>query len=75
MESMTDAGQLLRDYGWAAEKKLRANRDGVCEVSYPMNITDLQLTTRVDGFADTCSMEHSGPLLAEFRRRRIPAFL
>jgi len=41
------------DYGWAAEKKLRANRDGVCEVSYPVNITDFQLTTRVDGFADT----------------------
>ncbi|PYK03095.1 MAG: hypothetical protein DME23_00505 [Verrucomicrobia bacterium] len=41
------------DYGWAAEKKLMANREGICEVVYPLNISELMLTTRIDGFADT----------------------
>jgi len=37
-----------------ARKELAANRDGVCEVGFPADTTtDLQLTTRIDGFADT----------------------
>jgi hypothetical protein len=43
--------------GWEQNKfsgkKLAANRLGICEVSYPSNITDLELTARVDDFADT----------------------
>ncbi|HEY1490067.1 MAG TPA: carboxypeptidase regulatory-like domain-containing protein, partial [Verrucomicrobiae bacterium] len=35
------------------QKELTANRLGVCDVSYPSNTTELQLTTRIDGYADT----------------------
>jgi RNA polymerase sigma factor (sigma-70 family) len=35
------------------QKQLTANRSGVCEVSYPIDTTELQLTSQVDGFADT----------------------
>lgn len=47
------------DYrGWEGNKftgkKLTSNREGVCELSFPAETTtDLQLTTRLDGFADT----------------------
>lgn len=37
----------------SSEKKLSANRAGICEISYPKETTWLELTTRVDGFADT----------------------
>ena len=35
------------------EKQLTANRLGVCTVAYPSNTTQLQLTTRIEGLADT----------------------
>ncbi|MEI6074500.1 MAG: sigma-70 family RNA polymerase sigma factor [Verrucomicrobiota bacterium] len=46
------------DYrGWAGGKfkgkKFISDRFGVCDVDYPTNITELELTTRKDGFADT----------------------
>lgn len=46
------------DYrGWSGGKfkgqKFTINRVGNCDVVYPTNITDLQLTTRSEGFADT----------------------
>lgn len=37
---------------WWPEKKLTANRFGVCAVTYPKNVARLQLSTQVDGFAD-----------------------
>jgi RNA polymerase sigma factor (sigma-70 family) len=44
--------------GWEGTKSkyetLFGNRAGICDVSIPRNsITDLELTTRIDGFADT----------------------
>jgi RNA polymerase sigma factor (sigma-70 family) len=46
------------DYrGWAGEKfkgkHFTTDRFGECDVDYPTNITELELTTRKDGFADT----------------------
>ncbi|MGZ4962716.1 MAG: carboxypeptidase regulatory-like domain-containing protein, partial [Limisphaerales bacterium] len=46
------------DYrGWVGGKfkgqKFTINRAGNCDVIYPTNTTELQLTTRSDGFADT----------------------
>lgn len=46
------------DYrGWVGGKfkgmKLISDRFGVCDVVYPTNITELELTTRKDDFADT----------------------
>jgi RNA polymerase sigma factor (sigma-70 family) len=35
------------------QKELIANRQGVCDVSYPSNTTELQLISQVEGFADT----------------------
>ncbi len=62
--SLTDAltGKPVRgvpiDYrGWVKGKftglKLRADREGVCVVNYPEGTTQLELTTRIDGHADT----------------------
>ena len=34
-------------------KQLTANRLGICDVSYPSNTTELELTTQIEGFADT----------------------
>jgi RNA polymerase sigma factor (sigma-70 family) len=34
-------------------KNLTADRFGECNVEYPTNLTELKLTTRLDGFADT----------------------
>jgi RNA polymerase sigma factor (sigma-70 family) len=46
------------DYrGWAGEKfkgkSFTSDRFGECDVDYPTNITELELTTRKDGIADT----------------------
>jgi RNA polymerase sigma factor (sigma-70 family) len=46
------------DYrGWSGKKfygkQFKADRFGECDVDYPAGITELQLTTRQDGFADT----------------------
>ncbi|MDR3458758.1 MAG: sigma-70 family RNA polymerase sigma factor [Verrucomicrobiae bacterium] len=46
------------DYrGWSGDKfkgkHFVSDRFGECEVDYPTNITELELTTRKDGFADT----------------------
>jgi len=46
------------DYrGWTGRKfkgkKLMSDRFGVCDVVYPTNTTELELTTRKDDFADT----------------------
>lgn len=46
------------DYrGWVGGKftgkQFTSDRFGECDVDYPTNITELQLTTRKDGFADT----------------------
>ena len=46
------------DYrGWVGdkfdEKKLVSDRFGICDIVYPTNITELELTTRKDDFADT----------------------
>ncbi len=46
------------DYrGWAdgkfRGKQFTSDRFGNCDVDYPSNITELELTTRKDGFADT----------------------
>jgi RNA polymerase sigma factor (sigma-70 family) len=35
------------------EKQFTSDRFGECDVDYPTNITELKLTTRKDGFADT----------------------
>jgi RNA polymerase sigma factor (sigma-70 family) len=35
------------------DKQLRANQLGVCDVHYPTNTTELELTTQIEGFADT----------------------
>ena len=57
-----DSGQPVPhvpiDYrGWSSDKfdgqRLKSSRLGVCNISYPSNITELALTTREDGFADT----------------------
>jgi RNA polymerase sigma factor (sigma-70 family) len=43
--------------GWSGtelkRKEFTADRFGECNVDYPTNITELELTTRQDGFADT----------------------
>jgi RNA polymerase sigma factor (sigma-70 family) len=50
---------VLMDYrawtngGFFGGQKLQANRLGICEVYYPVNISELELTTRIDDFADT----------------------
>jgi RNA polymerase sigma factor (sigma-70 family) len=46
------------DYrGWAGSefkgRQILTDRFGECDVDYPTNITELELTTRKDGFADT----------------------
>ena len=46
------------DYrGWSGDKfedkKLVSDRFGICDVVYPTNTTELELTTRKDDFADT----------------------
>ncbi len=38
---------------WLQEKKLTANRFGVCDLAYPSNIGQLELSTQTEGFADT----------------------
>ncbi len=35
------------------QKTLTANRQGVCDVVYPTNTTELELTTRIETYADT----------------------
>ncbi len=35
------------------QKQFTSSRLGICEVSYPTNTTEMELTTRLDGFADT----------------------
>src|SRR6185312_11630251 len=35
------------------DRQLTADRLGVCDVRYPSNTTELQLTTQIEGFADT----------------------
>ena len=43
--------------GWVgseySKKDLSSNREGTCEVAFPTGTTRLELTTRIDGFADT----------------------
>jgi len=34
-------------------KKIKGDADGVCVVEYASNVTELEITTRVDGYADT----------------------
>jgi RNA polymerase sigma factor (sigma-70 family) len=36
-----------------ALKHFTANKFGVCEIPYPVNTTELELTTQIEGFADT----------------------
>ncbi len=38
---------------YLGDQQLKANQLGVCEVRYPTNITELQLTSQIEGFADT----------------------
>lgn len=35
------------------KNQFHTDKDGWCEVTYPSNVTDLELTTRLNGYADT----------------------
>jgi len=46
------------DYrGWTkgkvVVKQIKGDVDGLCAIGYPSNITELEITTRIDGYADT----------------------
>ncbi len=50
-------GVTIDDRCWSKSEFKKRNfysdKNGWCEVSYPSNVTDLELTTRLDGYADT----------------------
>jgi RNA polymerase sigma factor (sigma-70 family) len=53
-----DTGQpvpnVLIERGWVTDAKFVSQRDGIVRVTYPKSTKELRLTTRSDGFADTC---------------------
>jgi RNA polymerase sigma factor (sigma-70 family) len=40
-------------YSGGKSSQFFSDKNGWCEVTYPSNVTDLELTTRLDGYADT----------------------
>ena len=45
---------VVVERGWVTDAKFLSQRDGTVRVTYPTNTKELRLTTRLDGFADTC---------------------
>jgi len=45
---------VLIERGWVTDAKFLSQRDGTVSVTYPKTTKELRLTTRADGFADTC---------------------
>ena len=45
---------VVVERGWVTEASFISLRDGTVPVTFPKNAKELRLTTRVEGFADTC---------------------